>query len=128
MDFIFAVSSIILTLTFPVHCGKILVFPHEGSHWVNMNILLRELHSRGHQITVIRALDSWFISETSPHYVSMTVPFLLGGDDEFYRSFVSNQLQIRRQRKSAWTRFKLDMELKEKFSEMHRKICEMLII
>ncbi|KAL1257231.1 hypothetical protein QQF64_012776 [Cirrhinus molitorella] len=127
MDFIFTVSSIILTLTFPVHCGKILVFPHEASHWVNMNILLRELHSRGHQITVIRALDSWYITEKSPHYASMTVPFSLGGDDEFYSSFVSRQLQIRRQRQSAWTRFRLDMELKEKFSEMHRKICEMVI-
>uniref|UniRef100_A0A8C1R7C8 UDP-glucuronosyltransferase 2B31-like n=1 Tax=Cyprinus carpio TaxID=7962 RepID=A0A8C1R7C8_CYPCA len=127
MDFIFIASSVILTLTFPVHCGKILVFPHEGSHWVNMKVMIQELHSRGHQITVIRALDGWFITETSPHYVSLTVPFLLGGDDEFYSSFVSRQLQIRRQQQSAWTRFKLDMELKEKFSEMHRRICEMVI-
>ncbi|XP_051726664.1 UDP-glucuronosyltransferase 2A2-like isoform X2 [Ctenopharyngodon idella] len=126
MDFIF-ISSIILTLIFPVHCGKILVFPHEGSHWLNINVLIQELHSRGHQITVIRALDSWYISETSPHYVSMTVPFSLGGDDEFYRSLVSRQLQIKRQRQPAWTRFRLDMDLKDRFSEMHKKICEMVI-
>ncbi|XP_067275982.1 UDP glucuronosyltransferase 5 family, polypeptide F1 [Pseudorasbora parva] len=127
MDFIFVVSSIILALSFPVQCGKILVFPHEGSHWVNMHVLIQGLHSRGHQITVIRALDSWYISETSPNYVSLNVPFALGGDEEFYRSFVSRQLEIRRQRQPAWTRLKLDMDLKDKFSEMHRKICEMVI-
>lgn len=119
MDFLFAVLNIILTLTFPVHCGKILVFPHEGSHWINMNVLIQELHSRGHHITVLRALDSWYIAEHSPHYVSITLPVLLGGDDEFYSTFISKQLQIRRQGHSAWTRFKLDMSLKEKFSEMH---------
>ncbi|XP_051511990.1 UDP-glucuronosyltransferase 2A2-like isoform X1 [Myxocyprinus asiaticus] len=127
MDFIFVVSNIILTLTFQVQCGKILVFPHEGSHWVNMNVLIQELHSVGHHVTVLRALDSWYISEESPHYVSMTVPFSLGGDEEFYSSFVSRQLQIKRQGLSAWTRFSLDMELKDSFSEMHRKICEMVI-
>ncbi|XP_056334976.1 UDP glucuronosyltransferase 5 family, polypeptide F1 [Danio aesculapii] len=125
MDFIIVVQLVILSLTLPVHCGKILVFPHEGSHWLNLNVLIEELHHRGHQISVIRALDSWYIPETSPHYDSINVPFLLGGDDEFYHSFIFRQLQIRREQR--WTRFKLDMELKEKFSEMHRKICEMVI-
>ncbi|XP_056622111.1 UDP glucuronosyltransferase 5 family, polypeptide F1 [Triplophysa dalaica] len=127
MDFLFGVLNVVLTLTLPVHCGKILVFPHEGSHWINMNVLLQELHARGHHITVLRALDSWYIAEDSPHYVSITLPVLLGGDDEFYSMFISKQLQIRRQGHSAWTRFKLDMTLKDKFSEMHEKICEMVI-
>ncbi|KAI7802612.1 UDP glucuronosyltransferase 5 family, polypeptide F1 isoform X2 [Triplophysa rosa] len=127
MDFLFFVLNFVLTLTLPVHCGKILVFPHEGSHWINMNVLIEELHARGHHITVLRALDSWYIAEESPHYVSITLPVLLGGDDEFYHTFISKQLQIRRQGHSAWTRFKLDMSLKDKFSEMHQKICELVI-
>uniref|UniRef100_A0A4W5QGZ9 Uncharacterized protein n=1 Tax=Hucho hucho TaxID=62062 RepID=A0A4W5QGZ9_9TELE len=34
------------------HGGKLLVFPGEGSHWLNMDILIKALHSQGHTITV----------------------------------------------------------------------------
>ncbi|MEQ2186130.1 hypothetical protein GOODEAATRI_025474 [Goodea atripinnis] len=60
----------ITTLAF---AEKILVFPHDGSHWVNMKVLVEELHSRGHFVTVIRAADSWYISETAPHYEAITI-------------------------------------------------------
>ncbi|XP_064818637.1 UDP-glucuronosyltransferase 1-2-like [Oncorhynchus masou masou] len=37
----------LLTLSIPaVHGGKVLVFPQEGSHWVNMKVIIEELHSR----------------------------------------------------------------------------------
>ncbi|XP_046721045.1 UDP glucuronosyltransferase 5 family, polypeptide F1 isoform X1 [Silurus meridionalis] len=116
-----------LTLTGSIHCGKVLVFPHDGSHWVNMNILIQELHNRGHNITVIRASDSWYIKEQSPYYHSITIDFSLGGDEAFFATFVSRQLQIRREGSSLWTRFSLDMELKNRFSAVHRNISEMVI-
>lgn len=115
-----------LTLTGSIQGGKVLVFPHDGSHWVNMNVLIQELHDRGHHVTVIRAADSWYVKEQSPSYHSITVDFSVGGDEAFFRTFVSRQLQIRRERSSLWTRFSLDMEMKNKFSEIHRKICEMV--
>uniref|UniRef100_A0A674D720 UDP glucuronosyltransferase 5 family, polypeptide F1 n=1 Tax=Salmo trutta TaxID=8032 RepID=A0A674D720_SALTR len=86
-------------------------------HWINMKVIIEALHSRGHSVSVVRPSDSWYIKETSPHYT----------DEEFFRSFVSRQIQIQREGKSAWTRFSLDMELKDRFSEMHRKVCEMVI-
>ncbi|KAI4883929.1 hypothetical protein NFI96_023472, partial [Prochilodus magdalenae] len=72
--------------------GKILVFPMEGSHWVNMEVLLekhiikiavprrnfkvgtlmvKELHARGHELSVIRQSGSWFMREHSPYYTSV---------------------------------------------------------
>ncbi|MCI4379462.1 hypothetical protein PGIGA_G00228630 [Pangasianodon gigas] len=124
-----AILKIVITLTLAgsIHCGKVLVFPHDGSHWVNMNVLIQELHNRGHHVTVIRAADSWYIKEQSPYYHSITVDFSVGGDEAFFKTFVSRQLQIRRERSSLWAQFSLDMELADKFSEMHRKICEMVI-
>lgn len=116
-----------LTLAGSIQCGKVLVFPHDGSHWVNMNILIQELHNRGHNVTVIRAADSWYVKEQSPYYHSITIDFSVGQDEAFFNSFISRQLQIQRERSSFWTRFSLDMELKTKFSEIHRKICEMVI-
>uniref|UniRef100_A0A3Q3WU11 UDP glucuronosyltransferase 5 family, polypeptide D1 n=1 Tax=Mola mola TaxID=94237 RepID=A0A3Q3WU11_MOLML len=35
--------------------GKVLVFPMDGSHWVNMNVIIEALHSRGHQVSVVRS-------------------------------------------------------------------------
>ncbi|XP_071388078.1 UDP-glucuronosyltransferase 2A2-like isoform X2 [Centroberyx affinis] len=92
-----------------------------------MNILVEELHSRGHSVTVVRASDSWYIKDTSPFYSSVAVDIAGGSDEEFFRLFVSEVIQIKLRGRSAWTRFALDMELKDKFSEMHRKICEMVI-
>jgi hypothetical protein len=51
-----------------VYGGNVLVFPLDGSHWVNMKVLIEELHSRGHSITVIRPTTNWYIKEKSPHY------------------------------------------------------------
>uniref|UniRef100_A0A8C6UVU9 UDP-glucuronosyltransferase n=1 Tax=Neogobius melanostomus TaxID=47308 RepID=A0A8C6UVU9_9GOBI len=42
-------------------CGKILVVPLEGSHWINMDIMIKALHSHGHSITVVRTTKSWYI-------------------------------------------------------------------
>ncbi|XP_049337951.1 UDP glucuronosyltransferase 5 family, polypeptide G1 [Astyanax mexicanus] len=53
--------------------GKILVFPEDGSHWVNMQVILRELHTRGHNLTVIRSSRSFYIQGSSPLYTVITV-------------------------------------------------------
>ncbi|XP_036819772.1 UDP-glucuronosyltransferase 2C1-like [Oncorhynchus mykiss] len=118
----------LLTLSIPaVHGGKVLVFPQDGSHWVNMKVIIEALHSRGHSVSVVRPSDSWYIRETSPHYSSITIDIPGGADEEFFRSFVSRLIQIKREGNSAWTRFSLDMELKDGFFEIHRKVCEMII-
>ncbi|CAI5643441.1 unnamed protein product [Oreochromis niloticus] len=61
-------------ISFTPHCngGNILVVPVDGSHWVNLKILLEELHARGHNLTVIRPSTSWYISEKSDLYTSIT--------------------------------------------------------
>ncbi|KAJ8256688.1 hypothetical protein COCON_G00188400 [Conger conger] len=53
--------------------GRVLVCPVDGSHWLHMQVLVKELHARGHQVTVLRSSTSWYILENSPHYTSITV-------------------------------------------------------
>jgi len=122
------VVSIFLAGIIPAsHAGKVLVFPHDGSHWVNMRVLVEALHSRGHAVTVVRAKDSWYISETSPLYDAVTVDVAGGGGEDFFRLFVSEVIRIKRSEAAApWARFALDMELKGKFFELHRKVCEVV--
>ncbi|XP_041645323.1 UDP-glucuronosyltransferase 2A1-like [Cheilinus undulatus] len=112
--------------TMVVYGGKILVFPMDGSHWVNMNIIVEALHTRGHQITVVRSPDSWYIKETSPFYTSITLEMDSGFDEDFMKSFVTKLLEIQREGRSAWARFKLENEQGKVISEMHEKTSKML--
>ncbi|XP_062311813.1 UDP-glucuronosyltransferase 2C1-like isoform X2 [Osmerus eperlanus] len=70
-----AVLSLGLLLIPPLCSGgRVLVYPAEGSHWINMKILIEEIHARGHVVTVIRGNNSWFIAEESPFYTTISVP------------------------------------------------------
>uniref|UniRef100_A0A3Q4MLQ6 UDP glucuronosyltransferase 5 family, polypeptide D1 n=1 Tax=Neolamprologus brichardi TaxID=32507 RepID=A0A3Q4MLQ6_NEOBR len=89
-----------LLLSFVSFCGEhrggnILVFPSEGSHWVNMNILLKALHSRGHNITVLRPSNSWYIKDDSSYNtITVLVENLL--DQKFITKLVSDSIQFER--------------------------------
>uniref|UniRef100_H2MD37 Uncharacterized protein n=1 Tax=Oryzias latipes TaxID=8090 RepID=H2MD37_ORYLA len=108
-----------------VHSGKVLVFPVDGSHWVNMRVIIEELHSRGHQVTVIRHTDSWYIKETSPFYTSITVN-LKNDSKNIVASFVSKNIEIKRRRNPAWLRFLQEIEHFPQFLEFHKITCTTL--
>uniref|UniRef100_A0A3Q3GN57 UDP-glucuronosyltransferase n=1 Tax=Labrus bergylta TaxID=56723 RepID=A0A3Q3GN57_9LABR len=101
----FRYSSTWLSLVVSCDGGKVLVYPTDGSHWLNMKILVEALYLRGHEITVIRSSTSWYISEFSPHYTSITIPqeHLLGG----------TQISIAQMINSIFENKTLTKELKE---------------
>ncbi|XP_063321741.1 UDP-glucuronosyltransferase 2C1-like [Pelmatolapia mariae] len=90
-------TAFLLLILIPTACegGNILVFPSEGSHWVNMNILLKALHSRGHNITVLRPSNSWYIKDDSS-YNTITVPVENILDQKFITRLVSEAIQFER--------------------------------
>ncbi|ELV13012.1 UDP-glucuronosyltransferase 2B17 [Tupaia chinensis] len=45
-----------------VSCGKVLVWPTEYSHWINMKTILDELAQRDHEVTVLVSSSSVFIN------------------------------------------------------------------
>ncbi|XP_032541776.1 UDP-glucuronosyltransferase 2A2-like isoform X3 [Chiroxiphia lanceolata] len=45
----------------PVFCGNVLVWPTEGSHWLNMNVIIQELIHRGHSVTILVSNATLFI-------------------------------------------------------------------
>ncbi|TWW54934.1 UDP-glucuronosyltransferase 2A1 [Takifugu flavidus] len=96
-----------------VHGGKVLVFPIDGSHWVNMKYIIEALHSRGHQVSVVRPSDSWYIEEKSPFYNSITLDSPSEFDESFITTFIARLLEIQREGKSFWTRYKLEIEQAE---------------
>ncbi|XP_033181153.1 UDP-glucuronosyltransferase 2C1-like [Mastacembelus armatus] len=112
--------------------GKVLVFPLDGSHWVNMEVLIEELHVKGHEVTVVRAADSWYIREKSPFYTAVTLPSH-GGFEENFETFLSQQLEIRLQANPTpfwsriWTRIQLQRVIVEQFFQFHKKMSEIVV-
>lgn len=83
-----------------VQAGKILVFPVDGSHWVNMNLIIQSLHARGHEVTVVRTATSWYIKESAPHYHSITVTLpeaIRIEEQDFFVTFLVKMLAIRKE-------------------------------
>lgn len=93
-------SALLLLLLslIPTTCqgGNILVFPTEGSHWINMDILVQALHSRGHSITIVRSNKSWYIKEKSDYYRSYTVQVERTIDQDFITDIISKTIEFER--------------------------------
>ena len=112
----------------PTQGGNILVYPLDGSHWLNMNILLKELHQRGHAITVVRSSSSWYISEDAPHYTSVTVPISTAcnfEDPKFMASFLKRNLELWTTQRSVFTFIALQQEMISLLDGVHRASAHM---
>ena len=48
--------------------GKVLVWPVDFSHWINLQVILEELHLRGHEITVLVPSQNLLIDHTKVPY------------------------------------------------------------
>ena len=52
--------------------GKVLVWPVDFSHWINLQVILEELHLRGHEITVLVPSQNLLIDHTKiPYHVEI---------------------------------------------------------
>ncbi|XP_051978854.1 UDP-glucuronosyltransferase 2A3-like [Xyrauchen texanus] len=118
---------ILLSALSGYYCGKVLVVPVDGSHWINMKVLIVELNAKGHNITVIRGSSSWYIKEKSSYYTSITVD--TGEfDDDFMVMFLPHLLKIQRQGRSFWSEMATADEIYSRITKIHQQICNMTAI
>ncbi|CAJ1063859.1 UDP glucuronosyltransferase 5 family%2C polypeptide D1 [Xyrichtys novacula] len=111
-------SGFLISFTPSCNGGNILVFPVDGSHWINMKILLEELHARGHNLTVMRASNSWYIDEKSPLYTSINFHVDVGMED-FFDVFAKENIRIQREGASSLTVFLLIRDFLSRISTIH---------
>ncbi|XP_026072311.1 UDP glucuronosyltransferase 5 family, polypeptide G1 [Carassius auratus] len=80
------------------HGGNILVWPEDGSHWLNMKVILRKLHSHSHSLTVVRSSKSWYIQENSSLYSTITVNQMETGDvsPDYFKMLMERSLALQR--------------------------------
>ena len=70
------------------------MFPVDGSHWINMKVMIEELHARGHRMDVIRSSTSWYIKDDSPHYNTIVIE-LKPDFEDFLQEFLDVHLEVR---------------------------------
>ncbi|XP_033182048.1 UDP-glucuronosyltransferase 2C1-like [Anabas testudineus] len=108
-----------------INGGKILVYPLDGSHWVNMKVIIEELYSRGHELTVMRPSDSWYIKADSPYYKSITINFTAGFDEEGFGSFLTTLLTMQKESNSLWTRIATEYDMTLQAYLWHEQMLQM---
>ncbi|XP_015247245.1 PREDICTED: UDP-glucuronosyltransferase 2C1-like [Cyprinodon variegatus] len=109
----------------PGHGGRILAFPLEGSHWVNMEIMVQALHSKGHSIDVVKTNKSWYIKDDSPSYKSITVPVARAFNHDFINPILRKIFELERGKSSIISFISLQFEMFNAMSDMHGMMCKM---
>ncbi|KAM6150530.1 UDP-glucuronosyltransferase 2A3-like [Erethizon dorsatum] len=74
-------------------CGKVLVWPCEMSHWLNLKTLLEELVQRGHEVTVLTPSNSLFTDYSKPsafNFEVIPVPI----DKIVYENMLSEFIEV----------------------------------
>ncbi|XP_068168541.1 UDP-glucuronosyltransferase 2A2-like [Antennarius striatus] len=119
-------SAVLLLVLITRTCqgGNILVFPTEGSHWLNMDVLLQALHSRGHNLTILRSSKSWYIKDNSSYYHTYNVEVKRGLDQKFIAEILSQVTAFERGTLPLINFLYLTFGLFDTFIEAHTIISE----
>ncbi|XP_061001228.1 UDP-glucuronosyltransferase 2B4-like isoform X2 [Dama dama] len=73
-------------------CGKVLVWPVEFSHWLNIKTILDELVTRGHEVTVLISSASTITNSSKPSTINFeTFPVSFTKSD--YENFIELLLE-----------------------------------
>ncbi|XP_053832866.1 UDP-glucuronosyltransferase 2A2-like isoform X5 [Vidua macroura] len=114
----------------PVFCGKILVWPTEGSHWLNMNVMVQELIRRGHSFTILVSNATLFIEprpKTTEKFEIYNVPFEKDLPETLLNDIVDLWLNNRPTILTFWQFYKELGRLSVSWQEMNKMMCDAVL-
>ncbi|XP_062963289.1 UDP-glucuronosyltransferase 2B19-like isoform X2 [Cynocephalus volans] len=106
-------------------CGKVLVWPTEYSHWMNMKTILDELGQRGHEVTVLTSSASVHVDPNKTSTIKFEVyPTSLSRDgfEAFILTVVKKWECIPKDR--VWLHLSEMQEVMWDFSDCVRNMCK----
>ncbi|XP_059525784.1 UDP-glucuronosyltransferase 2B31-like isoform X3 [Myotis daubentonii] len=123
--------SVLLLLQLSGHfslgsCGKVLVWPPEYSHWINMKTILDALVQRGHEVTVLTSSASILVDPNKPSAIQFEVfPTSLTKDDmvSFFMRLI-NKWTYDLPKETFWTHFSLMQEIFWEGADFVEKLCQ----
>ncbi|XP_010084652.1 PREDICTED: UDP-glucuronosyltransferase 2A2-like, partial [Pterocles gutturalis] len=119
-----------VTLLGPVLCGKVLVWPTEGSHWLNVRIVIEELIHRGHSVTILVSNASLFIQPragAAEEFEVYNVPFKKDTVENLIEDVVALWLNNRPTTLTFWQFYKELGKLSKNWHRMNRLMCDAVL-
>ncbi|XP_021557981.1 UDP-glucuronosyltransferase 2A1 isoform X4 [Neomonachus schauinslandi] len=107
--------------------GNVLIWPMEGSHWLNIKILIDELIKKEHNVTVLVASGALFISPTSnPSLIFeiYKVPFGKERIEGVIKDFVLTWMENRPSPSTIWRFYQEIARVIKNFHILSREICD----
>ncbi|XP_075401053.1 UDP-glucuronosyltransferase 2A2 isoform X1 [Tenrec ecaudatus] len=122
--------SLQISILGTVHGGKILIWPMEGSHWLNIQIIIDELIRKEHNVTVLVASGALFITPTSKSSLTFEiykVPFGKNRIEEVIKNFVLTWLTHRPSPATIWRFYREMAVVIQDFHMVCREICDSVL-
>ncbi|MBN3314894.1 UD2A1 glucuronosyltransferase, partial [Atractosteus spatula] len=107
-------------------CGNVLIWPTEGSHWINLKPVIGTLSDRGHNITVLVHRGSLFMGynkSSSFHYELFDVPFSNETVHYMLEDFL-NFWMYEMEHMSYWAIYSKIRHILKKDKELFLQICD----
>ncbi|XP_005148672.2 UDP-glucuronosyltransferase 2A2 isoform X2 [Melopsittacus undulatus] len=114
----------------PVFCGNVLVWPTEGSHWLNMKKVTEELIHRGHSVTVLVSNASLFIKsgdDTMEKFEVYNVPFKTDTIETMIEEVVALWLNNRPTMLTFWQFYREMGNMFKNWHEMNMLMCDAVL-
>ncbi|XP_036922071.1 UDP-glucuronosyltransferase 2B31-like, partial [Sturnira hondurensis] len=109
----------------PGGCGKVLVWPTDYSHWINMKIILSELVQRGHEVTVLTSTASILVDPNKPSAIKFEIYNTSLTKDDFQNLFVQLIPKwIYMPEDTFWTYFSRMEEIILEITDSILKLCK----
>ncbi|XP_012515271.1 PREDICTED: UDP-glucuronosyltransferase 2A2-like, partial [Propithecus coquereli] len=116
-----------LTLIEIVLSGNVLIWPTDGSHWLNIKIILEELIQRNHNVTVLASSATLLINSNvkSPvNFEVIPVLFKTSDIDSLVEHMIMLWIDHRPTPLTLWTFYKELGKLVDTFFRINIQICD----
>ncbi|XP_022361704.1 UDP-glucuronosyltransferase 2A1 isoform X5 [Enhydra lutris kenyoni] len=107
--------------------GNVLIWPMEGSHWLNIKIIIDELIKKEHNVTVLVASGALFISPASKPSLMFEiykVPFGKERIEGIIKDFVLTWMENRPSPSTIWRFYQEIARVLKDFHILSREICD----
>ncbi|XP_067839517.1 UDP-glucuronosyltransferase 2A2-like [Heptranchias perlo] len=108
---------------------NVLIWPAEGSHWINLKSIIEELIERGHNVTVVIHTATLFVNYSEPSSMKFEV-FHVPFTSETYNVFMMNLLAFWIYEKpllSYWASYRKMLLILATGAKLNRQICDGII-
>ncbi|XP_040603237.1 UDP-glucuronosyltransferase 2B1 isoform X2 [Mesocricetus auratus] len=111
-------------------CGKVLVWPTEYSHWINIKMILDELLQRGHEVTVLTSSASVLIEPSNESSINFEIYSVPLGKDELQYIFQKwvTEWTYDFQKYSLWTYYSKMQKVFSEYSDIIESFCKTVVL